>query len=213
MNRLLHGVARFQRDVFPNLPPRSSSAGTPQRPLALFVTCADSRVVPEVITQTDPGDLFGCQVVGNIVPAHGSTYGGVSATVEYAVSVLGVPEVIICGHTDCGAMKVLLDPSPLASLPSVQEWLDHAEAARRTVMDNQPGPMSDAELLDALTCQNVVSQLTNLRTHPAIASRVAGGKLRLHGWVYAIDTGEVRCYDEGTGRFVPASSLLATDDT
>lgn len=209
MDRLLHGVAHFQRDVFPTLPPQSSRAGAPQKPLALFVTCADSRVVPEVITQTHPGDLFGCQVVGNIVPAHGSTYGGVSATVEYAVSVLGVPEVIVCGHTDCGAMKVLLDPSPLAALPSVQEWLNHAEAARRTVMDNQQGEPTDAELLDALTCQNVVSQLTNLRTHPAIASRVAGGKVRLHGWVYAVDTGEVRVYQEATGRFVPASALVA----
>lgn len=205
---LLEGVARFQREVFPHLPPRSSSEGTPQRPLALFVTCADSRVVPEVITQTDPGDLFGCQVVGNIVPAHGSTYGGVSATVEFAVSVLGVPDVIICGHTDCGAMKVLLDPSPLAALPSVQEWLNHAEAARRTVMDNRDEEMTDADLLDKLTCQNVVSQLTNLRTHPAVASRVAGGKVRLHGWVYSIDSGEVRCYEESTGRFVPASTLV-----
>ncbi len=208
MNRLLQGVVRFQRDVFPTHPPRSSTTDAPQQPLALFITCADSRVVPQVITQTEPGDLFGAQVVGNIVPAFGSTYGGVSATIEYAVSVLGVPEIIICGHTDCGAMKVLRDPSLVAALPSVQEWMSYAESARRTVVDNQTRSLDDDELLDALCSQNVVSQLDNLRTHPSVASAVAGGRLALSGWVYDVVSGEVRCFQPGTGGFVPMRDLV-----
>ena len=214
MDKLLAGVARFQRDVFPQQQANFHGlVSGPQRPLVLFITCSDSRVVPSLITQTDPGDLFGCQVVGNIVPAFGATYGGVSATIEYAVSVLEIRHIIICGHSDCAAIKVLLDPSAVADLPSLRSWLDHAEAARRTVQDNKQADITDTELVDVMTRQNVVSQLTNLRTHPSVASRLAGHKLELHGWVYTIDTGEVRVYQEATGAFISASELSPSPET
>lgn len=200
MEQLLAGVLRFQRDVFPQQRADHVGTGPGQSPLALFITCADSRVVPTVITQARPGDLFTCQVVGNIVPAHGASHGGVTATIEYAVSVLQVAHVVVCGHTDCGAMKVLLEPASVAELPSVRDWVVHAEAARRTVLDGH-ADAADGDLLDAMVRQNVITQLTNLRTHPAVATRAAAGLVQLHGWVYAIETGEVRIFDESTGRF------------
>ncbi len=204
MDKILAGIAHFQRTIFPQLSAASAAAATgPQRPLALFITCSDSRVTPHLITQTDPGDLFGCQVVGNIVPAYGATYGGVSATIEYALAVLNVADVIICGHSDCGAMKVLLDPSSVEGMAHIKTWLLHAAAARLTVLENWPDEDEDTKLR-LLTEHNVVTQLMHLRTHPAVASRLVGGKLRLHGWVYELHTGEVRVFDERSGAFLPA---------
>jgi carbonic anhydrase len=207
MEKILAGLSRFQHEVFPKLAPEISAAAMgPQRPRALFITCSDSRVTPHLITQTDPGDLFGCQVVGNIVPAFGATYGGVSATVEYALTVLEVPNIIVCGHSDCGAMKVLLDPSAVESLPSIRSWINHAEVARLTVAENWPDESEDARLR-LITEQNVVAQLVHLRTHPAVASRLVGGRVRLHGWVYELHSGTVRAYDESTDSFVPVEEL------
>ena len=208
MDRLLAGVVRYQREVFPTLQDVGTTAPAQQEPFALFITCSDARVAPHLITQTAPGDLFGCQVVGNIVPAFGSTYGGVSATIEYALTVLQVGQIVVCGHSDCGAMKVLLEPGAMDGLPSIRSWLDHAEAARRAVVDNCPDDIDSDSLLGKLTEANVVSQLVHLRTHPAVASRLAGRKLELHGWVYTLHTGEVRVYQPKTESFVPAATLL-----
>ncbi len=203
MEKILAGVAHFQREVFPSLSAEVTAAATgPQRPQALFITCSDSRVTPHLITQTHPGDLFGCQIVGNIVPAFGAAYGGVSATIEYALSVLDIPNIIVCGHSDCGAMKALLEPSAMDAIPHIKSWISHADAARLTVMENWPDA-DDATKLRLLTEHNVVAQLMHLRTHPSVASRLVGGKLRLHGWVYELHTGEVRSYQELTGDFVP----------
>jgi len=203
MEKILAGVAHFQREVFPQLSPEVSAAAMgPQRPRALFITCSDSRVAPHLITQTDPGDLFGCQVVGNIVPAFGATYGGVSATIEYAISVLEVPNIIVCGHSDCGAMKVLLDPVTVDAMPHIKTWINHAEAARLTVMENWAHE-DDPTKLRLITEHNVIAQLMHLRTHPSVASRLVSGKVALHGWVYELHTGSVRAYHEPSGSFVP----------
>jgi carbonic anhydrase len=207
MERILAGVAHFQSNVFPHEREMFAHMAHEQHPRALFITCADSRVLPNLITQTQPGELFICRDVGNIVPAYGSTYGGVSATIEYAVSVLEVRHVIICGHSDCGAIAVLLQPEKVRDLPSVAAWLAHAEAARRTVLENHP-ELTGEDLHRALIEQNVVTQLRNLKTHPAVAARMASGKVAVHGWNYTIETGEVQVYDEATSRYVPATSLL-----
>lgn len=204
MDKILAGVARFQREVFPEQRAVFEKLALEQNPRALFLTCADSRVMPNLITQCKPGELFQCRDVGNIVPPYGAAYGGVSATIEYSVSVLGVKHVIICGHSDCGAMRALLHSERLAKLPSVLGWLRHAEAARRTVMEVEPLPPED-QLLRALTEQNVMTQLTNLRTHPSVAVKLARGELSLHGWFYEIETGEVYVLDESNKTFEPLS--------
>jgi carbonic anhydrase len=183
-----------------------------QHPEALFITCADSRVVPVLLTQTRPGDLFICRNAGNMVPPYGELHGGVSATIEYSVCALNVKHIIVCGHTECGAMKALLHPEGLESMPTVKSWLAHGEMARRIVVENYRDLTGDP-LVHALTEENVVAQLQHLRTHPAVAARLARGEMSLHGWVYDIRTGNVDAWDHQRQRFVPVSqySLVSAE--
>lgn len=194
MEKLLKGVAKFQNTVYPKHQALFDRLALGQRPEALFITCADSRIDPCMLTQTKPGELFICRVIGNIVPAYPDMIGGVSATVEYAVGVLRVPAVVVCGHTDCGVMKGALNPDALSDYRSVTAWLRYADVTHR---EAQPTP----EFLLSLTEHNVVSQLKNLRTHPTVASRLEEGDLELHGWVYHIAEGVVTTYDEESQSF------------
>src|SRR5882724_615323 len=136
MDKLLKGIQRFQRNVFPRYQGLFRQLAVNQNPQALFITCADSRIVPEMLTQTAPGDLFICRNAGNIVPPYDDHSGGVTATIEYAVAALKVPNIIVCGHSDCGAMKGVLHPEKVKGLPTVARWLRHAEGARRMVDEN-----------------------------------------------------------------------------
>lgn len=212
MDRILDGLLRFQAEIFPQEQDLFTRLAKTQNPEALFLTCSDSRIVPELITQTRPGDLFICRNAGNIAPAYGQSTGGVSATIEYAILALGVRDIIICGHSDCGAMRALLNPESLASMPVVASWLKYAERARFLVRENYAHLEGDA-LLRALTEQNVIAQLDNLRTHPSVAARLHKGELALHGWVYDIPHGQVSAHDPATGRFVPITEVLNTAET
>lgn len=200
MKKIIAGVARFQKEVFPQYRDHFAKIAGRHEPFALFITCADSRILPNLLTQTEPGDLFICRDVGNIVPPYGSVYGGVSATIEYSVAVLKVRDIIVCGHSDCGAMRGLLDPDSLKTLPGVLEWLRYSEDPHRSVMEHA-AHLPHADKLQLLIEENVVTQLEHLRTHPAVANGLATGALSLHGWVYEIETGQVRAYDSVTGKF------------
>jgi len=130
LEELKAGIRRFRTEVYPdNEAMYLQAVREPQRPHALIVTCADSRIDPELITQSRPGDVFVTRNIGNLVPAYGEMLGGVSAVIEYAVSALKVKHVVICGHTDCGAMKGLLHPEALEEMPTVKSWLRNAQAA------------------------------------------------------------------------------------
>src|SRR6516162_2479310 len=130
MNRLLEGVRRFRHEVYPHRREvYQEAARTPQRPHTLFITCADSRIDPETITQSKPGELFVTRNIGNLVPAYGEMLGGVSAVVEYAVSALKERHIVVCGHSQCGAMQGLLDPEAVAKMPTVENWLKNAHTA------------------------------------------------------------------------------------
>jgi len=196
VDRFLEGVSRFQREVYPRRRDLFEKLAVGQRPDALFITCADSRIDPCLLTQTTPGELFICRVIGNIVPPYPDSLGGVSATIEYAVGVLRVPDVIICGHTDCGVIKGALAPDELARFAAVWNWLRYANVQRR---QTEPS----AELVLTLTEENVITQLKNLRSHPAVANRLLDGDLSLHGWVYHIGEGGVTVYNEEAGKFEP----------
>ncbi len=185
MKRILQGVVRFQNDVFPRQKKHFERLAGSQSPEYLFITCSDSRVVPSLITQTEPGELFIIRNAGNIVPPYSDFPGGVSATIEYAVVALGVRHIVVCGHTDCGAMKGILDPESVREMRSVANWLHHADAARQVVQDVHPELEGDARL-PAITRENVAAQLRNLATHPCVAARQANGTLGLYGWVYNI---------------------------
>ena len=194
MQKLIEGLRLFQQEVFEQKKGLFQSLSKKQEPKALFITCSDSRVSPTLLTQTEPGDLFILRTAGNLIPTYGAAIGGSTATVEYAVSVLKIQDIIVCGHTDCGAMKALLHPDNLQGLPAVKVWLQQAETTQRIVADHF-GHLSGDELFAATIKENVMIQLDHLRTHPSVATRLRNGKLRLHGWVYSIDSGDVWTYD------------------
>lgn len=201
MLRLAAGVIRFQNDVYPKKKDLFEDLSKGQEPEALFIACSDSRVEIAMITQTEPGDLFVVRNAGNIVPPHTDHTGGVIASIEFAVAALEVPHVVICGHTDCGAMKGAMNPEAVDALPRVKEWLGFSKAAVETTNVLGKG-LSDDERLLMLLEQNVVLQLRHLKTHPTVARRLAAGDLEVHGWLYDIRTGDVHAYDEAQGKFV-----------
>jgi carbonic anhydrase len=206
VDSILRGLKRFKKKVYPKHRELFHKLALQQRPSALFITCADSRIDPCLLTQTKPGELFLCRVIGNIVPRYPESIGGVSATIEYAVGVLGVPDVIVCGHTDCGVMRGVLNPEALKPLANVSAWLEHAQPAREAVAESRVS-MSEPEFLLALTERNVIEQLKNLQTHPAVAARLEQGNLKLHGWVYHIAKGTVTTYSPRRKKFVRIRSV------
>ncbi|MFJ8160142.1 carbonic anhydrase [Streptomyces sp. NPDC096136] len=183
MQNLAHGVARFQRDVFPAKAELFAHLAAHHTPRTLFIGCSDARVVPELITGSEPGDLFVIRTAGNLAPAHGPAADGVAASVEYAVASLGVEEIVVCGHSGCGAMTALAEGHDLSGAPAVAAWLRHARPSRSRT--------TAAGDVPALVRQNVLDQLANLATHPSVARALAQGELSLHGWVYDIPTGRV----------------------
>ncbi|WP_433544575.1 carbonic anhydrase (plasmid) [Streptomyces sp. CA-294286] len=182
MQDLAEGVARFQRNVFPAKAELFAHLATHHTPHTLFISCSDARVVPELLTGTEPGDLFVIRTAGNLVPAHGPGADGVAASIEYAVAALGVSDIVVCGHSACGAMTALAEGHDLSGAPAVASWLRHADASRAgTTAGDVP----------ALIRQNVLAQLENLVTHPSVARAVAEDRVTLRGWVYDIGTGRV----------------------
>ncbi|MFD7640656.1 carbonic anhydrase [Kitasatospora sp. NPDC059795] len=183
MQDITDGVARFQRDVFPAKRDLFARLATHHTPGTLFIGCSDARVVPELITGAEPGELFVVRTAGNLVPAYTPGADGISASIEYAVAVLGVRDVIVCGHSACGAMTALAEGRDLAAAPAVASWLRHADASvARTAADGG---------VPALVRANVLAQLANLATHPSVARALAAHRVALHGWVYDIPTGRI----------------------
>lgn len=202
MQKLIQGIHEFQLEDFRPLQGLFESLAHGQSPETLFITCSDSRIDPNLLTKSQPGELFILRNAGNIIPPHSGQAGGEAATVEFAVAGLGVKDIIICGHSHCGAIKGLLDPAQLETLPAVSQWLAHAEATKRIIEDNY-ADLTGQERIDAAIEENVLVQLENLRTLPSVKSRLVKGDLRLHGWVYEIETGDVFAYDRVDGQFVP----------
>ncbi|WP_091148715.1 carbonic anhydrase [Novosphingobium sp. CF614] len=203
MNELIGRVFHFEKSIFPahgELFGKLTAHG--QAPKALMISCADSRIVPEQIMQAQPGDLFVCRNAGNIVPPYSTMNGGVTSTVEYAVIALGVRDIIVCGHSDCGAMKALSDPAGLEAMPNVAAWLRHGAAAEH-VVSTCHGDLGDKERVRAISLENIITQISHLRTHPAVAAAVARGEMTLHGWFVDIHAGQVLGLHGDTGEFVP----------
>lgn len=203
MRNLIDGIHRFQHGVFGPQRELFSRLVDGQAPDALFITCSDSRIAPNLITQTNPGDLFIVRNAGNLVPPWGVD-SGEAATIEYALECLNISDVIICGHTHCGAMSALLHPDEVAALPAVRRWLGFAEGTRR-VLAQHYAKLDDGELLDVCAEENVLCQVENLRTHPAVMARLAAGTLTLHAWVYDIESGAVHAFSDEKGQFVPVA--------
>jgi carbonic anhydrase len=202
MQRLIEGHKRFLAEVFPARKSHFHLLAEGQSPQWLFITCADSRVLPDLILGTEPGDLFIARSLGNVVPVTGQDVDGVTATIEYAVEVLKVRHVIVCGHSDCGALKAALDRESLENLPKARRWLDHVEVAFAYKQPLNPADGESAELA-ALIRGNVVAQLKNLQAQLPVRSAMEEGRLTVHGWYYDILTGRIEEYDDTTKKFAP----------
>jgi len=203
MEKLISGIARFQSSSYAERKKLFAELANGQSPEVLFITCSDSRIDPNLVTHTEPGDLFIIRNAGNIVPPHTRAAGGVTASIEFAVAALGVEHIVVCGHSDCGAMKGALNRSALTDLPHVSDWLEHARGAVESVRAKH-GEGSDDELA-TVTEENIKLQLQHLRTHPAVMSKLATGALELHGWVYDIEHGTIVAYEEVSDRFIPVN--------
>lgn len=207
MQKLVDGIHRFQRDAFSQDQQLFETLVDGQSPLALFITCSDSRIDPNRLTQTKPGELFIQRTAGNIIPPYGAVQGGEAATIEYAVMALKVKDIVVCGHSHCGAMAGLLEPDAVKKMPAVRAYLDHAEATRRIVEENYAHLTDPTKRLTLTVEENVLVQLESLRTHPSVAAAVGRGELKLHGWVYKFETGEVFAFDPDKGQFAPLDSI------
>jgi carbonic anhydrase len=209
VERLIEGHRKFLAEVFPARKNQFHLLAESQSPKWLFITCADSRIVPDLILGTGPGDLFISRSIGNVVPISMGDVDGVTATVEYAVEVLKVPHVILCGQSDCGALKAALDRETLKNLPKAKRWLDHVEGAFTHRQPLNPEDGEQAELC-SLIRGNVVAQLLNLKAQPAVAKALAQGAVSVHGWYYDILSGRIERYDEANRCFAPLVETVST---
>jgi carbonic anhydrase len=201
MQKLVEGLHKFQKDVFANQTRFFQRLADGQQPLALFITCSDSRIDPNMLTQTKPGELFIMRNAGNIVPPYGASSCGEAATIEYAVAVLGVRDIVVCGHSHCGAMNALLHPEQVAELPAVKNWLSHAEATSRIIKENYAHIPAGQARVTATVEENVLVQLENLRTHPTVLAAMNRKELQVHGWVYKFESGQVFAFNPEHGQF------------
>lgn len=202
MERLIEGHKRFHAEIFPARRQQFHLLRDSQAPEFLFITCADSRIVPDLVLGTGPGDLFISRNAGNVVPLDAPEGDGVTATIEYAVEVLKVRYAILCGHSDCGALKAAVNTQALDNLPKAKKWLRHVEAAFEHRQPLNPEDGEGAEL-GAVIRGNVVAQLANLKAQPSVARALQQGTLSVHGWYYDILTGRIERYDEKLGQFAP----------
>ena len=207
MTRIIKGVFDFQHRVFARKKEMFEELGKGQRPQALFITCADSRVQPNLLTQTEPGELFVLRNAGNIVPPIEAGPNGESATVEYAVKHLKVRDLIVCGHSKCGAVSGLLTPGSLDSLPQVAGWLAHARAILPSLA-SLPHSTTPEERLEFAIERNVLLQVEHLRSHPAVKAAIEQDVIRIHAWVYHFETGDVFAHEPGKDRFAPLADAL-----
>jgi carbonic anhydrase len=212
MKKLLDGLQQFQTGYFSSHKELFEQLAHGQHPRILFITCSDSRIDPNLIVQAQVGELFVIRNAGNIIPPYGAANGGEGAAIEYAIEALGIEQVVVCGHSHCGAMKGLLKINSLEEkMPLVYNWLKHAEATRRLVKDSY-SHLEGEELLEVTIAENILNQLDNLQTYPIIRSRLHQRKLTLHAWIYRIETAEILAYDGILHDFVFPHSRLPSPE-
>lgn len=206
MQSLIEGVHRFRREEFgrrQELFKRLSREG--QNPHTLFITCADSRVLAELITQSEPGDLFVVKNIGGMIPSFDAkgTTNSTAAAIEFAVEILEVQDIVVCGHSQCGAVAALMRGLKNDATPHLIEWLNLAAPVRAVVEKEYKHLTKDADRLRAAEEENVLFALENLHTYPCVQSRLEKGTLHLHAWFFKIATAELFAYDADLRQFVP----------
>ncbi|MFN5854998.1 MAG: carbonic anhydrase [Pseudanabaenaceae cyanobacterium] len=208
MRKLIRGLREFKDHHFPAHLELFEKLGMSQKPKVLFITCSDSRIDPNLLTKAEVGELFIVRNAGNIIPPYGTTANGEGATLEYAIQSLEIEQIIVCGHTHCGAMNGLLKLDHLREeMPLVYEWLKLAEGTRRLVKENY-SHLSNKEILEITSAENVLTQIDHLKTYPIVRSRLYQGRLNIYGWVYNLETGEVLAYDSVSHSYMPPQHQL-----
>ena len=200
MEKIVNGYLQFKESGFKERKDLFAQLSNSQSPEVLFITCSDSRIDPNLITQTEPGDLFVIRNAGNIVPPHTTESDGIVASIEFAVVALGVKHIVVCGHSNCGAMKGALNTSGLSTLPKVKCWLNYCSEAVAIVQSRENNLKSD-ELI-SVTQENVLLQIKRLKQYPDISKRLATGDIEIHGWVYEIGGGTIKCFNPEKKRFI-----------
>jgi len=200
MQKIINGYLQFKKSGFKERKDLFAQLSNSQSPEVLFITCSDSRIDPNLITQTEPGDLFVIRNAGNIVPPHTKESDGIVASIEFAVVALGVKHIVICGHSNCGAMKGALNISGLTALPKVKGWLNYCSEAVTIVQSRKNNLKSDE--LNSVTRENVLLQKRRLEQYPEISKRLATGDIEIHGWVYEIGNGTIRCFNSEKQAFI-----------
>ncbi|PFG55264.1 carbonic anhydrase [Vibrio sp. ES.051] len=201
MKNIIEGFIKFQNEAYPQRTKLFKNLAMKQNPSTLFISCSDSRFVPELVTQSEPGGLFVIRNAGNIVPSYGREPGGVSASIEYAVAALQVSDIVICGHSDCGAMKAIATCQCMEHMPAVNDWLRNADSAR--IVHKATKYNNERASTEAMIRENVLAQIENIKTHPAVRLALKERRLALHGWVYDIESGEIETFNGSTDTFIP----------
>ena len=210
LEHLKDGIRKFRTEIYPPQAERFQRVmSEPQRPHALIITCADSRLHPDLLTQAKPGDIFVTRNIGNMVPQYGEMLGGVSAVLEFAVLAMQVEHIAVCGHSDCGAMKALLEPETAEGMPTVKAWLTNAHAAlaeaKKIQEQRRESGEPEGDLLNLVIEQNVLLQMRHVRTHPSVAKALENGRITISGWVYDIAAGTVAICEGDDEGFHPVT--------
>ncbi|OUT95641.1 MAG: carbonic anhydrase [Betaproteobacteria bacterium TMED41] len=207
MKKIVLGFKQFQSSYFKKNKTLFSQLAKQQSPEILFITCSDSRIDPNLLTQTEPGELFVIRNAGNIIPPYTKSKCGFAASIEFAVQVIGVKHVIVCGHSDCGAMKGALHPSKISKLTDVKNWLDYSKGAAEKVKSKNY--KTAINQLHEVAKQNILLQIHNLRSYPAISQKLAVDTLDIHGWFYDIGHGLMESYDSSVDNFITLDMMYS----
>lgn len=211
MKKLIRGLLEFQRHTLPSYRATFARLAKGQTPDCLFISCADSRVVPNLLVSTDPGDLFTVRNVGNLVPpataaGHSTLDRSEAAAIEFALGSLPVTDLVVCGHSGCGAMKALLAGGRIEGAPNLEQWLAHGTPALEALRAGEQLGVEWPEA-DRLSQLNVLAQLEHIKTYPIVRERLAAGALRLHGWWFDIAQAQVHAYRPSLARFLPIDEV------
>lgn len=181
-----------------------------QNPKAVYIGCSDSRVLPDLLLGTKPGDLFVIRNAGNFVPTYSTSiaWDGAAATLEYAIEVLNIRDVIVCGHSNCGAIQALYNPQGIDKFTYIKNWVQFGEEAKKLAQERLPTTEKPAELYDLTARLSVLFQLDHLLSYPTIRKRVEEGKVFLHGWYFTIEKGRLDYYDPEKGEYVSFQTII-----
>ena len=201
MKKLIKGLHKFQKEVFSIQKNFFQNLAKGQTPEILFITCSDSRINPHLVTSADPGDLFILRNAGNIIPPYSNNTNGEAATIEFAVGQLKVKDIIICGHSYCGAIEATFNLDKIKNQPILKSWLENNILPTLNLVNKNYQTLDRESLLDILLQEHVLQQIENLKTYPIINQAIAENKLSLHAWIYKFEEGDIYSYNSQEGQF------------